>query len=194
MTLEEKKPGTNQATKEKKSMKKGSCHDPINVVYPGKDRIFLMFPLVGERHVEEVVGNTRIEIGDDRKSVKYYTRVSEVLLNAKKIIGGVGLIDPSNPERDANILVLDAFLKKRNESLKKEEDGNIWELYSEVKLDFPVEPFFVDQNGKPMENVYIDTNQEEMAWAFFWLKGSHTVKKKKQGSGSLVGYAKQAAL
>ena len=169
-------------------LRMSSFRDPINMVYPDKKRILILFEADGEvQNIEDV---QRITIREDGDGVVRYTKTPKAKTDAIKLIGGV--VDGANKEKNEDIANLKAYLDQRKKEVKAEisENGDIWEVRDEIKTEFKVETQMYDNNGQPIDDFLIDTDGDGLYWCFFWLRGVHakdsTPGKKK---GRRVGLA-----
>ena len=93
---------------------------------------------------------------------------------AINLIGGAGLATASEFSfMDADCMIVDAAIKKRMESYKKDEDGEYWELQEEKDLAFSCRPFFYNKLGQEVESYILDHNDHGYTWGYFWLVGRH---------------------
>jgi hypothetical protein len=163
--------------------RRNSPRKPFNEVYPMGGRIFLLFELDGNVRDESA---NQFEISENGKKVCRWSRVPAARLEAIKLIGGVGLATASEFSfMDADCMIIDAAIKKRMESYKKDEDGEYWELRDEEVLAFPCRPFFYNKLGQEVESYILDHNDRGYTWGYFWLVGRHvgqvTTKSRRMG-------------
>jgi hypothetical protein len=163
--------------------RRNSPRKPFNEVYPMGDRIFLLFELDGD--VRDEISN-QFEISENGKKVCRWGRVPAARMEAINLIGGVGLATASEFSfLDADCMIVDAAIKKRMGSYKKDEDGEYWELRDEEDLVFPCRPFFYNKLGQQVESYILDRNDRGYAWGYFWLVGRHvgqvTTKSRRMG-------------
>ena len=184
-----KKSTPKRATTSKMKPKTVSYRDPINMVYPDKKRILVLFEADGE--VDKVEDVQRIKIEGGGTKVVRYTKVPTAKKNAISLIGGV--VTGPNQEKSEDVANLQAYLDQRASLVKvseAEEDGGVWETREELDLEFGVEDQFYDNMGTEIDDFLIDTDGDGLYWCFFWLKGLHaknmTPAKKK---GRRVGRA-----
>ena len=156
--------------------------------YPDKKRILVLFEADGEiEYIEEV---QRIDF-DCPKKINRYSKTPKCKLDAEKLIGFV--VSGPYKEKNEDVANLKADLEERKKIVKAEEiDGDFWELWDQVHVEFEVEELMYDNNGKPIDDFLIDTDREGLYWCFFWLKGVHA-KAKTSGKkkGRRVGRAAQ---
>jgi hypothetical protein len=163
--------------------RRNSPRKPFNEVYPMGDRIFLLFELDGDVRDESA---NQFDISENGKKVCRWSRVPAARMAGIDLIGGVGLATALEYSfMDADCMIVDAAIKKRMESYKKDEDGEYWELRDEEDLAFPCRPLFYNKLGQEVESYILDHNDHGYTWGYFWLVGRHvgqvTTKSRRMG-------------
>ncbi len=133
-------------------------------------------------------------MGKFRKVVKEAFNAVDLIGNARPK-GKEHLSLDVRHDADCNQLqaVLSKRLKDKRDSFKK-EDGELWELETEIELDFECQRYFVDKDGKETDGYYIDGNKKGLNWAFFWLNGMAKPPPPKKTRGKKIGNVADASL
>jgi hypothetical protein len=146
-----------------------SIRAPLNITFPGNDRIFLLFELDGETK-----DDTAHEFEIDGTVLRRWSRVPKERLNALSLISSSSImISAEFAFMDADVTVIKAVIDDRMGAIKKAENGEYWEVRDEVKLAFPCKPCFYNKKGETMKKFIIERNEKGYAWGYFWLVGKH---------------------
>lgn len=147
-----------------------SLRDPINEVYPTKDRIFLLFELDGDIEDED---SNQFEISEDGMVVNRWGRVPKERLQALKLIRGSGVASTEFTFIDADCVIVDVTIQKRMKNIKVDENGDYWERRDMEELAFPCRSSFYNKVGREVDSYIFDRNKFGYTWGCFWLVGTH---------------------
>jgi hypothetical protein len=155
--------------------KQTTARSPLNITYPGKDRIFVLFELDGD--ILDKASNEFELVGNNNKIIKIrrWSRVPSERLTAVSLISssGIATSDSSYSFMDSDVCLIDAEIQRRMKGMKC-ENGVYWEQREEVSLEFPCQPYIFNKVGQKIP-MYIHQNNEATghAWGYFWLVGVH---------------------
>jgi hypothetical protein len=129
VVTEQEKASPQQKAKMPLPIQTKSFHDTVCMVYPDGERILVIFELDGDTDLSQVDHSAKVKFSKCGKIMKRFTTVPEEKFDAIALIGGVGIVDDENPEKDEDIANLQAYLDKKKDDVDIDEIGTKnWEL------------------------------------------------------------------
>jgi len=164
-----------------------NSREPFLTEYPTRDKVLVIFPLDG--NVLDSDGN-QFEFADDYKAIRRLGKVPKERKSCVALIGD-GKEQPTKMGYEsADLMVVDAEIKKRLQAnqYKRDENGNIWEIRATLDLPFKCDPQLRDRRGQVMKTFRMQSNKSGFRWGYFWLLASKPPKAKpaKRIGGTLV--------
>jgi len=164
-----------------------NTREPFLTEYPTRDKVLAIFPLDGD--VLDSNGN-QFEFSDNNKAIRRLGKVPKERESCVALIGD-GKEQPTKMGYEsADLMVVDAEIKKRLQAnqYKRDENGNIWEIRATLELPFQCDPQLRDRKGHVMKTFRMQCNTKGFRWGYFWLLASKPPKAKpaKRIGGTLV--------
>jgi hypothetical protein len=164
-----------------------NSRQPFLTEYPTRDKVLVIFPLDG--NVLDSNGN-QFEFAEDNKTIRRLGKVPKERESCVALIGD-GREQPTKMGYEsADLMVVDAEIKKRLQAnqYKRDENGNIWEIRATLELPFKCDPQLRDRRGQVMRTFRMQSNAHGFRWVYFWLLASKPPKAKpaKRIGGTLV--------
>jgi hypothetical protein len=164
-----------------------NSRQPFLTEYPTRDKVLVIFPLDGD--VLDSDGN-QFEFADNNQAIQRLGKVPKERESCVALIGD-GKEQPTKMGYEsADLMVVDAEIKKRLQSneYKRDENGNIWEIRATLELPFKCDPQLRDRSGQVMRTFRMQSNGRGFRWVYFWLLACKPPKPKpaKRIQGTLV--------
>ena len=164
-----------------------NSRQPFLTEYPTRDKVLVIFPLDG--NVLDSDGN-QFEFVDDCKAIRRLGKVPKERESCVALIGDGKEKPTKMGYESADLMVVDAEIKKRLQAnkYKRDENGDIWEIRATLELPFKCDPELRDRKGQVMKTFRMQSNAHGFRWVYFWLLASKPPKAKpaKRIGGTLV--------
>jgi hypothetical protein len=118
----------------------------VCLTYPDGKHILVIFELDSDTDLSQVDQSAKGNFSKCGKLMERFTTVPEEKFDDISLIGGVGIVDKNNPEKDEDIVDLQAYLDQKRDDVNINKIGTShWELQEEIHLPFEVEKNLLDK-------------------------------------------------